>query len=65
MFVSIFNFVDFIYRFVGRPGAFIKFMGLPNEACSAGGCMVELAQQLTIIMVGKQIISNVQEVFLP
>ncbi|KAM9274843.1 LOW QUALITY PROTEIN: anoctamin-7 [Cariama cristata] len=33
--------------------------------CSPGGCFIELAQELPVIMVGKQIINNVQEVAIP
>jgi anoctamin-7 len=33
--------------------------------CPAGGCLSELAQELLVIMVGKQIINNVQEVLVP
>lgn len=33
--------------------------------CGPGGCLIELAQQLFIIMVGKQMVSNVQEFFVP
>lgn len=33
--------------------------------CDAGGCLIELAQQLVVIMIGKQIINNVQEVAVP
>ena len=33
--------------------------------CSPGGCLMELAQQLAIIMIGKQVIGNVQEVLIP
>lgn len=33
--------------------------------CSAGGCLIELAQQLAVIMIGKQIINNAQEILLP
>lgn len=33
--------------------------------CGPGGCLIELAQQLFIIMVGKQIVSNIQEFFIP
>eukprot|EP00794_Sanderia_malayensis_P016507 gene16506-18152_t len=40
-------------------------MGLRQEECGPGGCLIELAQQLFIIMVGKQVIGNVQEVAIP
>lgn len=33
--------------------------------CAPGGCLMELAQQLVIIMIGKQLINNVQEVMIP
>ncbi|MGH0170300.1 UNVERIFIED_CONTAM: hypothetical protein FKN15_063990 [Acipenser sinensis] len=33
--------------------------------CGAGGCLIELAQELLVIMVGKQVINNVQEFILP
>ena len=33
--------------------------------CSNGGCLIELAQQLAVIMVGKQIINNAQEIVIP
>ena len=55
----------FCERFVGYPGNYTKIFGLRNEACSNGGCLVELAQQLLVIMVGKQIINNCQEVAIP
>uniref|UniRef100_A0A1I8JQX3 Anoctamin n=1 Tax=Macrostomum lignano TaxID=282301 RepID=A0A1I8JQX3_9PLAT len=36
----------------------IKFFGLRNEECDNGGCLIELAQQLAVIMIGKQIIKQ-------
>jgi hypothetical protein len=33
--------------------------------CEAGGCLIELFIQLAIIMVGKQILNNILELFLP
>lgn len=33
--------------------------------CGPGGCLIELAEQLFIIMVGKQIINNIQEFIIP
>ena len=33
--------------------------------CSNGGCLIELAQQLAVIMIGKQTINNCQEIFVP
>ncbi|XP_018604157.1 anoctamin-7 [Scleropages formosus] len=73
--VFIFQFVNFysspIYiaffkgRFVGYPGKYHTFFGIRNEDCGAGGCLIELAQELLVIMVGKQIINNVQEFVFP
>lgn len=33
--------------------------------CEEGGCLIELAQQLAIIMIGKQVINNLMEIGLP
>ncbi|XP_078065325.1 anoctamin-7-like isoform X2 [Mustelus asterias] len=52
-------------RFVGYPGRYGSFFGIRNEGCGNGGCLIELAQELLIIMVGKQIINNVQEFIIP
>lgn len=73
--VFVFQFVNFyssiIYiaffkgRFTGYPGHYTTFFGLRSEECNNGGCLVELAQQLAIIMIGKQIINNAQEILVP
>ncbi|XP_060098094.1 anoctamin-7 [Heteronotia binoei] len=73
--VFVFEFVNFysspIYiaffkgRFVGYPGHYNKLLGIRNEDCGPGGCLIELAQELLVIMVGKQIINNVQEILIP
>ncbi|XP_059806917.1 anoctamin-7-like isoform X1 [Hypanus sabinus] len=73
--VFVFQFVNFysspIYiaffkgRFVGYPGNYESLFGIRNEACGAGGCLIELAQELLIIMVGKQLINNIQEFVIP
>ncbi|XP_038604720.1 anoctamin-7 [Tachyglossus aculeatus] len=52
-------------RFVGYPGHYLTLFGIRNEECAAGGCLIELAQELLVIMVGKQIINNVQEIAFP
>ncbi|XP_071511474.1 anoctamin-7-like [Diadema antillarum] len=64
-FSSIFYIAFFKGKFLGYPGNYNTFFGLRDEACGSGGCLVELAQQLFIIMVGKQMINNVQEVAIP
>ena len=33
--------------------------------CGNGGCLIELAQQLAVIMIGKQIINNAKEMMIP
>ncbi|XP_035297044.1 anoctamin-7 isoform X3 [Cricetulus griseus] len=73
--VFIFQFVNFyaspVYiaffkgRFVGYPGNYHTLFGVRNEECAAGGCLIELAQELLVIMVGKQVINNVQEILIP
>uniref|UniRef100_A0A2R9CR59 Anoctamin n=1 Tax=Pan paniscus TaxID=9597 RepID=A0A2R9CR59_PANPA len=72
--VFIFQFVNFysspVYiaffkgRFVGYPGNYHTLFGVRNEECVAGGCLIELAQELLVIMVGKQVINNMQEVLI-
>uniref|UniRef100_W5MKX8 Anoctamin n=1 Tax=Lepisosteus oculatus TaxID=7918 RepID=W5MKX8_LEPOC len=73
--VFVFQFVNFYSspfyvaffkgRFVGYPGHYGTLFGMRNEDCGPGGCLIELAEQLFIIMVGKQIISNIQEFLIP
>ncbi|MBN3294663.1 ANO7 protein, partial [Polypterus senegalus] len=73
--VFIFQFVNFYSspfyvaffkgRFVGYPGHYGTLFGMRNEDCGPGGCLIELAEQLFIIMVGKQIINNIQEFVIP
>lgn len=73
--VFIFQFVNFysspVYiaffkgRFIGYPGNYQTLFGVRNEDCGAGGCLIELAQELLIIMVGKQLINNAQEFICP
>ena len=65
LYASIFYIAFFKGRFVGFPGNYNQIFGLRNEDCHSGGCLVELSQQLAIIMIGKQIINNVQEVVFP
>ncbi|XP_041850728.1 LOW QUALITY PROTEIN: anoctamin-7 [Melanotaenia boesemani] len=73
--VFIFQFVNFysspVYiaffkgRFVGYPGDYNTLFGVRNEDCGEGGCLIELAQELLVIMVGKQLINNIQEFIFP
>merc|ERR1719458_2311434 len=65
-YASIIYIAFFKGRFVGYPGRYKHIYGdLRNEDCSNGGCLIELAQQLAVIMVGKQTINNCQEIFIP
>ncbi|CAF1062104.1 unnamed protein product [Adineta ricciae] len=50
---------------VGYPGKYIKIFDLRQEECGQGGCLVELAVQLGIIMIGKQTATNLQEIMWP
>lgn len=51
---------------VGYPGDPVYLLGkYRNEECDPGGCLIELTTQLSIIMGGKAIWNNIQEVLLP
>ncbi|XP_068587448.1 anoctamin-6 [Cebidichthys violaceus] len=51
---------------VGYPGNPVYLLGkYRNEECDPGGCLIELTTQLSIIMGGKAIWNNIQEVLLP
>jgi hypothetical protein len=52
-------------KFVGSPYAWDKLFGYRLDACPAYGCMVDLAIQLSIIMIGKQAIGNAIELAAP
>uniref|UniRef100_A0A673A0N5 Anoctamin n=1 Tax=Sphaeramia orbicularis TaxID=375764 RepID=A0A673A0N5_9TELE len=52
-------------RFIGYPGNYHKLFGIRNEDCGAGGCLIELAQEMLVIMVGKQLINNIKEFVSP
>ncbi|XP_034528962.1 anoctamin-6 isoform X1 [Notolabrus celidotus] len=53
-------------KVVGYPGQPVYLLGkYRNEECDPGGCLIELTTQLSIIMGGKAIWNNIQEVLLP
>uniref|UniRef100_A0A8C7ZGF4 Anoctamin n=1 Tax=Oryzias sinensis TaxID=183150 RepID=A0A8C7ZGF4_9TELE len=53
-------------KIVGYPGKPVKLLGeYRSEECDPGGCLIELTTQLAIIMGGKAIWNNIQEVLLP
>ncbi|XP_037704201.1 anoctamin-6 isoform X2 [Choloepus didactylus] len=63
---SCFYIAFFKGKFVGYPGDPVYWLGkYRNEECDPGGCLLELTTQLTIIMGGKAIWNNIQEVLLP
>uniref|UniRef100_A0A8C0XTM7 Anoctamin n=1 Tax=Castor canadensis TaxID=51338 RepID=A0A8C0XTM7_CASCN len=63
---SCFYIAFFKGKFVGYPGEPVYWLGkYRNEECDPGGCLLELTTQLIIIMGGKAIWNNIQEVLLP
>ncbi|XP_059191503.1 anoctamin-2 [Centropristis striata] len=66
-FAPIFYVAFFKGRFVGRPGDYIHVFGdYRMEECAPPGCLIELCIQLSMIMLGKQLIqNNVFEVLIP
>uniref|UniRef100_A0A8D0GY90 Anoctamin n=1 Tax=Sphenodon punctatus TaxID=8508 RepID=A0A8D0GY90_SPHPU len=63
---SCFYIAFFKGKFVGYPGDPVYWLGkYRNEECDPGGCLLELTTQLAIIMGGKAIWNNIQEVLLP
>uniref|UniRef100_A0A8C8S1C8 Anoctamin n=1 Tax=Pelusios castaneus TaxID=367368 RepID=A0A8C8S1C8_9SAUR len=58
-YAPIFYVAFFKGRFVGRPGDYVYvFDDYRMEECAPGGCLMELCIQLSIIMLGKQLIQN-------
>uniref|UniRef100_UPI00398ED654 anoctamin-1a n=1 Tax=Pristiophorus japonicus TaxID=55135 RepID=UPI00398ED654 len=58
-YTPIFYVAFFKGRFTGRPGKYIYiFRHMRMEECAPGGCLMELCIQLSIIMLGKQLIQN-------
>uniref|UniRef100_G3WFL1 Anoctamin n=1 Tax=Sarcophilus harrisii TaxID=9305 RepID=G3WFL1_SARHA len=68
-FVNINSFLIYIAffkgRFSGYPGNYRTFFGIQNENCINGSCFVDLAQEMLIIMVGRQIFISLLEIFIP
>ncbi|KFV88675.1 Anoctamin-6, partial [Struthio camelus australis] len=63
---SCFYIAFFKGKFVGYPGNPVYWLGkYRNEECDPGGCLLELTTQLAIIVGGKAIWNNIQEVLLP
>uniref|UniRef100_A0AAQ6ILT3 Anoctamin n=1 Tax=Anabas testudineus TaxID=64144 RepID=A0AAQ6ILT3_ANATE len=58
-YAPIFYVAFFKGRFAGRPGNYTYvFNNYRMEECAPGGCLIELCIQLSIIMLGKQLIQN-------
>ncbi|XP_058273733.1 anoctamin-2b isoform X2 [Hemibagrus wyckioides] len=58
-YAPIFYVAFFKGRFAGRPGDYVYvFTRYRMEECAPGGCLIELCIQLSIIMLGKQLIQN-------
>lgn len=58
-YAPIFYVAFFKGRFAGRPGNYVYvFNDYRMEECAPGGCLIELCIQLSIIMLGKQLIQN-------
>ncbi|KAM4574015.1 anoctamin-2 [Odontesthes bonariensis] len=66
-FAPIFYVAFFKGRFVGRPGDHVYVFGdYRMEECAPPGCLIELCIQLSMIMLGKQLIqNNVFEILIP
>uniref|UniRef100_A0AAR2K4G4 Anoctamin n=1 Tax=Pygocentrus nattereri TaxID=42514 RepID=A0AAR2K4G4_PYGNA len=66
-YAPIFYVAFFKGRFAGRPGDYVYiFNDYRMEECAPGGCLIELCIQLSIIMLGKQLIqNNVFEIAIP
>ncbi|KAG8177061.1 hypothetical protein JTE90_016890, partial [Oedothorax gibbosus] len=62
---SIFYIAFFKGKLIGHPGDYNLLFGYRQEECGTGGCLMELAIQLAIIMVGKQALNNLMEVLMP
>lgn len=58
-YAPIFYVAFFKGRFAGHPGSYVYvFNHYRMEECAPGGCLIELCIQLSIIMLGKQLIQN-------
>ncbi|XP_037539424.1 anoctamin-1 [Nematolebias whitei] len=66
-FAPIFYVAFFKGRFAGRPGDYVYMFGdYRMEECAPPGCLIELCIQLSMIMLGKQLIqNNVFEILIP
>ncbi|XP_067946749.1 anoctamin-4-like isoform X2 [Watersipora subatra] len=52
-------------RVNGTPDHYMRTFGKRGEECDPAGCLIELAIQLGIVMVGNQAINNFKEIIVP
>uniref|UniRef100_T1JP88 Anoctamin n=1 Tax=Strigamia maritima TaxID=126957 RepID=T1JP88_STRMM len=65
-YASIFYIAFIKGKVIGRPGAYNRLFGkFRQEECGPGGCLMELSIQLSIIMIGKQVLNTIMEMSLP
>ncbi|KAK6314659.1 hypothetical protein J4Q44_G00141880 [Coregonus suidteri] len=55
----------FLFQFVNYYSSCFYIAFAKGKVCDPGGCLIELTTQLTVIMGGKAIWNNIQEVLLP
>ena len=58
-------FSPLFHSVAGAPGGYTRIATLRLDECATYGCLLELTIQLGIIMVGKQVLNNCQELALP
>lgn len=52
-------------KLVGYPAKYNRILGLRQEECNPGGCLMELCIELAVIMIGRQLISLAMQRFVP
>ncbi|XP_044002725.1 anoctamin-5-like [Aphidius gifuensis] len=64
-YASIFYIAFFKGKFIGHPSTYNRFFNYRQEECGPGGCLTELCIQLSIIMIGKQVMNSILEMLEP
>lgn len=64
-YASIFYIAFFKGKFIGHPSTYNRFFNHRQEECGPGGCLTELCIQLSIIMIGKQVMNSILEMLEP
>lgn len=52
-------------KLVGYPAKYNRILGLRQDECNPGGCLMELCIELAVIMIGRQLISLGMQRFVP